>query len=85
MDPEGFLIGELNGSGRDHLLYQVWRELRLPGVLHRMKDVRGRSYGMRMWDAAIAHAGSLVIGLDGVVAQQENYQKSGLSLAYPNA
>jgi hypothetical protein len=37
-----------------------------------------------MWNAAIAHAGARVIGLDGVVAQQENYKKSGFALAYPN-
>jgi hypothetical protein len=49
------------------------------------KDVRGRGYGMRMWNAAIAHAGSRLIGLDGVLAQQANYQKSGFSLAYANA
>ncbi|MGV3632856.1 MAG: GNAT family N-acetyltransferase, partial [Pseudorhodoplanes sp.] len=30
------------------------------------------------------HAGSRVIGLDGVVAQQDNYRKSGFSLAYAN-
>jgi hypothetical protein len=38
------------------------------------------AYGMR----AIAHAGPRVIGLDGVVAQQQNYRKSGFELAYAN-
>jgi hypothetical protein len=47
-------------------------------------DLRGRGYGLRIWNAAIARAGSRVIGLDGVVAQQENYKKSGFSLAYAN-
>jgi Acetyltransferase (GNAT) domain len=37
-----------------------------------------------MWDSAIAHAGPRVIGLDGVVAQQQNYRKSGFELAYAN-
>src|SRR5262249_51465426 len=41
-------------------------------------------YGLRIWDAAIAHAGARVIGLDGVVAQQHNYRKSGFKLAYAN-
>jgi hypothetical protein len=48
------------------------------------KELRGRGYGLRIWNAAIAHAGSRVVGLDGVVAQQENYRKSGFRLAYAN-
>jgi len=40
--------------------------------------------GLRIWNAAIAHAGPRVIGLDGVVAQQQNYRKSGFELAYAN-
>ncbi|MFZ0847682.1 MAG: GNAT family N-acetyltransferase, partial [Hyphomicrobiaceae bacterium] len=48
------------------------------------EDLRGRGYGLRLWNAAIAHAGARVIGLDGVVAQQQNYQKSGFALAYAN-
>jgi Acetyltransferase (GNAT) domain len=46
--------------------------------------VRGHGYGLRMWNAAIAHAGPRVIGLDGVVAQQPNYARSGFNLAYAN-
>ena len=41
-------------------------------------------HGLRIWNAAIAHAGTRVIGLDGVVAQQANYRKSGFNLAYAN-
>ena len=47
-------------------------------------DLRGSGYGLRTWKAAIAHAASRVIGLDGVVAQQENYRKSGFQFAYAN-
>ena len=32
----------------------------------------------------MAHAGARTIGLDGVVAQQDNYRKSGFTLAYNN-
>jgi hypothetical protein len=39
---------------------------------------------MRIWQQAIAHAGARVIGLDGVVAQQANYRKSGFALAHAN-
>ena len=47
-------------------------------------DLRGRGCGLRIWNAAIAHAGARTVGLDGVVAQQETYKKSGFALAYPN-
>jgi hypothetical protein len=48
------------------------------------KDVRGCGYGLHIWNAALAHAGARVIGLDGVPAQQQNYQKAGFKLAYAN-
>jgi Acetyltransferase (GNAT) domain/Acetyltransferase (GNAT) family len=47
-------------------------------------DLRGKGFGLRIWQAAIAHAGARAIGLDGVVAQQANYRKSGFDLAYNN-
>jgi hypothetical protein len=38
----------------------------------------------RIWNAAITYSGPHVIGLDGVLAQQQNYTKSGFELAYAN-
>src|SRR5258705_10910834 len=85
VDPDGFLIGVLDGvpvatiscvnygAGFAFLGFYIVRQ-----------DVRGRGYGLRIWNAAIAHAGPRVIGLDGVVAQQQNYRKSGFRLAYAN-
>ena len=45
---------------------------------------RGHGYGRQLWNAGIAHLGGRAIGLDGVVAQQDNYRKSGFALAYRN-
>src|SRR5689334_9373144 len=85
VDPEGFLIAELDGApvatvscvnygaGFSFLGFYIVRP-----------DLRGRGYGLRIWNAAIAHAGARVIGLDGVVAQQQNYQESGFKFAYAN-
>jgi GNAT superfamily N-acetyltransferase len=85
VDPDGFLIGEIDGkpaatiscvnydAGFSFLGFYIVRP-----------DLRGRGHGLRIWNAAIAHAGARVIGLDGVVAQQENYKKSGFRLAYAN-
>ncbi len=45
---------------------------------------RGRGFGLQIWNAALKTLQGRVIGLDGVVAQQENYRKSGFELAYRN-
>jgi hypothetical protein len=47
-------------------------------------DLRGRGYGKRVWQRGMEHAGARTIGLDGVLAQQENYRRSGFVLAYRN-
>jgi GNAT superfamily N-acetyltransferase len=84
-DPEGFLIGELDGAPVATVSCVNYGEsFAFLGFYIVRKDLRGRGYGLRIWNAAIAHAGRRVIGLDGVVAQQENYRKSGFELAYAN-
>jgi hypothetical protein len=45
---------------------------------------RGRGFGWATWQAGMARLGSRVVGLDGVVAQQDNYRKSGFALAHRN-
>ena len=84
-DPEGFFIGEIDGvpaATVSCVNYGV--DFAFLGFYMVREDLRGRGYGLRIWNAAIAHAGPRVIGLDGVVAQQQNYQKSGFELAYEN-
>ena len=84
-DPEGFLIGELDGAPIATVSCVNYDEsFAFLGLYIVRKDLRGRGYGLRIWNAALAHAGRRVIGLDGVVAQQENYRKSGFELAYAN-
>lgn len=46
-------------------------------------DLRGRGLGLAVWQAAFAGLGGTV-GLDGVVAQQHNYARSGFVLAHRN-
>lgn len=45
---------------------------------------RGKGYGLALWQAAMAQRSGMVIGLDGVLAQQANYQKSGFAFAHRN-
>lgn len=47
-------------------------------------EYREKGYGIQVWNKAIKYLDNQNIGLDGVVAQQENYKKSGFKLAYRN-
>ena len=84
-DAQGFFIGELDGAPAATVsCVNYGGSFSFLGFYIVRKDLRGRGYGLQIWDAAIAHAGARVIGLDGVVAQQDNYKKSGFKLAYAN-
>src|ERR1700732_2460661 len=84
-DPEGFFIGELDGAPAATVsCVNYGPSFAFLGFYIVREDLRGRGYGLRIWNAAIAHAGPRVIGLDGVMAQQQNYRKSGFELAYAN-
>ena len=85
VDAEGFFIGELDGAPAATISCVNYdARFSFLGFYIVRGDLRGRGYGLRIWNAAIAHAGARVIGLDGVVAQQDNYRKSGFRLAYAN-
>jgi GNAT superfamily N-acetyltransferase len=84
-DPRGFLIGEFDGVPAATVsCVNYGANFSFLGFYLVRADLRGRGYGVRIWKQAIAHAGRRVIGLDGVVAQQQNYRKSGFELAYAN-
>ncbi|QOZ32548.1 GNAT family N-acetyltransferase [Bradyrhizobium sp. CCBAU 53421] len=84
-DPQGFFIGELDGEPAAVIsCVNYGAQFSFLGFYIVRPDLRGRGYGLKIWNAAIAHAHPRVIGLDGVVAQQANYQKSGFALAYAN-
>ena len=85
VDGEGFLIGEIDGEAAATISCVNYGDsFAFLGFYIVRPDLRGRGYGLRIWQAAIAHAAARVIGLDGVVAQQGNYKKSGFALAYAN-
>jgi Acetyltransferase (GNAT) domain/Acetyltransferase (GNAT) family len=45
---------------------------------------RGHGYGFKIGQQALRHLEGRLIGIDGVVAQQENYKKAGFTLVYRN-
>jgi GNAT superfamily N-acetyltransferase len=84
-DPEGFFIGELDGAPAATVsCVNYGASFAFLGFYIVREDLRGRGYGLSIWNAAIAHAGPRVIGLDAVMAQQRNYRKSGFQFAYAN-
>jgi GNAT superfamily N-acetyltransferase len=84
-DNDGFFIGELEGEPAATISVVNYGEsFSFLGFYMVRPDLRGRGLGLRIWNEAIAHAGTRVIGLDGVVAQQANYRTSGFQLAYAN-
>jgi Acetyltransferase (GNAT) domain len=85
VDPDGFYIGELDGAAASTISVVNYDDsFAFLGFYIVRPDLRGRGYGLRTWQVGIAHAGSRVVGLDGVVTQQENYRKSGFVLAHRN-
>ena len=84
-DPAGFLVGELDGALAATISVVNYDDrFAFLGFYIVRPDLRGRGFGWRTWQAGMAHAGARTVGLDGVVAQQDNYRKSGFVFAYNN-
>jgi ribosomal protein S18 acetylase RimI-like enzyme len=84
-DPDGFLIGHLNGEPVGCISVVAYdATFGFLGLYIVRPGFRGRGLGLKLWQAGMAQLGSRNIGLDGVVAQQGNYRKSGFHLDYRN-
>jgi GNAT superfamily N-acetyltransferase len=84
-DPKGFFMGFLDGQPIACLSAVAYdQSFGFLGFYITKPEFRGQGYGIQVWNKAIAYLKTQNIGLDGVVAQQENYQKSGFKLAYSN-
>lgn len=84
-DPEGFFAGVLDGEMIASIsLVAYGPEFSFLGFYIVQPVHRGKGLGLALWREALARHGTKLIGLDGVVAQQENYKKSGFQLAYRN-
>ncbi len=84
-DREAFLIGELNGKPIATISsVRYGSTFGFIGFYIVKPEYRGKGYGIAIWKAAIERLSGRNIGLDGVIAQQNNYIKSGFKLAYRN-
>lgn len=84
-DPDGFLVGLL-----DDVPVGCISAVRYPGAFGFIglyivvPAQRGRGYGRQLWKAAMTRLAGCNVGLDGVLAQQDNYRSSGFRLDYSN-
>jgi ribosomal protein S18 acetylase RimI-like enzyme len=84
-DPNGFLIGLLGNEVIATIsAIKYGNTFGFIGFYIVKPSYRNKGYGIQIWNAALKHLEGRNIGLDGVVAQQDNYKKSGFKLAYSN-
>lgn len=84
-DPKGFLVGLLEGEPVAVIsAVRYGKSFGFVGFYMVRPDLRGQGYGLQLWQAAMARLDKRLIGLDGVVTQQDNYRKSGFRLAHRN-
>ncbi|WP_419905810.1 GNAT family N-acetyltransferase [Kiloniella sp.] len=84
-DKTGFFIGLLNGEPIACIsAVKYGMEYGFVGFYIVREPWRGKGYGIQVWNHAMSSLEGRVIGLDGVVDQQDNYIKSGFSLSHRN-
>ena len=84
-DPNGFLIAELDGQPIACIsVVSYGTGYGFLGLYIVRPEFRGHGYGIQVWRAGMERLRGRNVGLDGVVAQQANYAKSGFRLAYRN-
>jgi len=84
-DPQGFLLAEFDGAPVGCVSAVCYGlDFGFLGLYIVTPERRGQGFGLALWGAALDRLGDRVVGLDGVVAQQENYRRSGFRLAFRN-
>ncbi|MEU9859473.1 GNAT family N-acetyltransferase [Streptomyces sp. NPDC047971] len=85
-DPQGFFLGRIDGEPVSAISVVNYSDrYAFLGFYLVRPDLRGLGHGLATWRAALPHAGERTVGLDGVPDQQDNYRRSGFSLAYRTA
>lgn len=84
-DADGFLMGFVGEEPVSSIsVVRYGENFGFLGFYIVRPDCRGTGAGMAIWNAGMTHLEGRTVGLDGVVAQQENYRKSGFVLAGRN-
>jgi ribosomal protein S18 acetylase RimI-like enzyme len=81
--PEGFFVGELDGQLVSCISCVAYDDtFGFLGHYIVKPEFRGRGYGIQTWRAGMAHLGTRNVGLDAVLAQQRNYERSGFAVVH---
>jgi GNAT superfamily N-acetyltransferase len=84
-DPDGFFVADLDGQSIGCISAVSYEGgFGFIGLYIVSPPYRGHGVGMQLWNAAMARLGGHNVGLDGVLAQQDNYRRSGFTSAYRN-
>ncbi len=84
-DPGGFLVGRLDDEPVACISVVTYKPaFGFLGFYIVKPALRGQGHGLRLWQAGMARLEGRVVGLDGVLAQQENYKRSAFVLAHRN-
>lgn len=84
-DPAGFLMGYLDGQPIGSIsVVRYSSTFGFLGFYIVRPDQRGHGFGYRLWQAGMTYLEDCTVGLDGVVAQQDNYARSGFVFAHRN-
>lgn len=84
-DPSGFFMGYLGGDPVSCISAVAYdSKFGFLGFYIVKPEFRGRGLGIKIWEKGIEYLQERNIGLDGVLAQQKNYERYGFKLAYKN-
>jgi Acetyltransferase (GNAT) domain/Acetyltransferase (GNAT) family len=84
-DPDGFLIGHLGQEPVGCIsVVRYGPNFGFLGFYIMKPERRGCGHGYRLWQAGLERLEGRTVGLDGVVAQQDNYKRSQFLLVHRN-
>lgn len=84
-DPHGFVVALVDGAPVAMVsVVRYGTDFGFLGFYIAAPASRGHGFGLQIWKAGLDRLAGRTVGLDGVVAQQDNYRRSGFVYAWPN-
>lgn len=82
-DPDGFFVSELHGEPIATISAVRYEGgFGFVGLYIVAPEMRGKGYGMELWNHAMQHLEGCNIGLDAVTEQEQTYKRAGFSTFY---